>query len=323
MPTSTSDLTNQYQRHFSRKLLEHAVQLLILDQFAKKEDLPRGIGAKTMRFFRKIEASRAAVVVLTEGVTPTERRKVTLVPVDVDLVQIGEIAEITDIVGMTALFNSLQQHIDTMGEDAALDADSRTRDELVPNITSAGQRRFSGGAADFTALGALSNEDGKFQSIDGLNACTQLKINRSPRISGHYVGIVSPHIIRDLRRDPAWLDASKYGATKQLFKDEVGMLDGIRYVEHTNPFIEDATLNTYDDGGDIYTSLFTGRDAYGCPKLAGTKSPWAPKVMISTGAQKSDPLDQIMTAGWKAFWAAKLLNEKFIVSVRSKSTFND
>lgn len=318
----SGELTNQYQIHFSKKLLEHAVQLLVMQQFAEQSELPKNVGSKTIRFFIRDEADTATVVALTEGETPVERRKVNLTPVDIPLVQIGQIAEISDVVGMTALFNMLKLHIEAMGEDCALHADNVVRDSVVPQVTAAGQRRFSGGAADFNALVALSAPNGKFTSADALAAVTQLKVNRAPTIGGHYVAVIPPQVGQDLQQDNRWVEASKYGAVKQLFRGELGMLDGVRYVEHTNPWREHETLNTYAASGGIFSTLVIGRQAFGCPKLAGTQSPHKPSVMIVNQPTKSDPLNQRVTVGWKAYYASKILQQRNVVTIRSKSTFS-
>lgn len=322
MPVETSDLTNQYQRHFSKKLLPHAVQALVMSQFGQPGAVPKNSGTKSIRWFRKSEASRSKIVTLTEGVTPSERREVTMTAVDADLIQIGEIAEVTDVVGMTALFHMLNEHVSTMGEDCALDADYRTTEAVVPQITSAGQRRYSQGLADFAAITGATAANAKFVRGDGLKAVTQLKVNRARKIGGSYVAVIDPRVGQDLQQDDDWKDADKYAGSKKLFNGELGMLDGVRYVEHTNPWIEGATLNTYDETGSIFTTLFLGKDAYGIPKLAGSASPFKPAVTILSKADKSDPLNQRLVAAWKAFWVAKLLNEKYAVTVRSKSTFS-
>jgi hypothetical protein len=46
-----------------------------------------------------------------------------------------------------------------------------------------------------------------------------------------------------------------------------------------------------------------------------------PKIIIAKGADKSDPLDQKMTVGWKAFWQAKVLNTAWVRSISSRTTY--
>lgn len=315
--TATTGISTQFRRHFEKKLLEKAKDTLVLNQFAKSADLPKMLGSKTIRFFRAQSGTSADVQTLVEGTPITTFKDMSYEHVDVDLIQIGEAMKFSDILGWTQLLNVLTDGIEVMGEDAALKGDDITLATICGS--SSVVKRYSGGAADFAALGALSASAGKFTSIDGLDACTQLKINKAPKINGEYVGIVSPQVSRDLRLDDRWVEANNYAATKQLMKGEIGSLDGVRYIETTNTWTEDDTEGTREEGA-IISSIFTGREAYGTVKLSGT-SPYKPTIIIVDKADKSDPLNQFMTAGWKAFYNSVLLNGKWASVVRSKTAF--
>lgn len=316
---TTTSLTNQFQRFFSKSLLATAKHELVMNQFAKKAQLPRGMGSKTIRFFRRVEAAAANVQTLSEGVPIAVFTDLTYTPVDVDLIQLGEAAKYSDLVGWTALLNVLKDGIDLLGEDCALKADDLTLG-VIAHATTGGTKRYSGSAANHAALQALSATAGKFISDNGLDAVTTLKINRAPRINGSYVGIVGPQVARDLMRDPNWLNVSVYSASRQLFRGEIGMLDGIRYVETTNVWGETTVEGTRNVAPTIFVSVFTGKDGYGVVELSG-QSPFSPQVMISDKPDKSDPLNQTLIAGWKAFYQAAMLNAAFVIAHRSKSLY--
>lgn len=318
---TTSTLSNQFQRFYSKQLLEHAVNALVLNQFAKMADLPKNLGSKTIRFFRPVEAASSNVQTLVEGTPISTFTDLSYTAVDVDLVQLGEAMKFTDILGYTALLNVLKDGITLMGEDCALKADDMT---LAAIIGGSPTKRYSGGAANFNALNALSTANGKFTASDALDAMTNLQINKAPRINGQYVGVVCPQIARDLMRDTDWLEASKYSAVTQLFKGEIGSLYGVRFVMTTNAWGEDTTNDTEGTrdtaSPGIFSTIFTGRDGYGCVKLSGN-SPMKPQVIITDKADKADPLNQTLIAGWKAFYQSKLLNPNWVVVVRSKSQY--
>ncbi len=315
---NTTSLSSQYRRHFEKKLLDHAIHTLQLDKYAKQADLPKGLGSKTIRFFRPVTASSANVQTLSEGVPINTFTDMTYESVDVDLVQLGEAMKFTDVLGWTQLFNVLNDGITLMGEDCALKADDVTLSAICAGTSTA---RYSGGAADFAGLHALTAGSAVFTAKDGLDACTTLKINKAPRINGQYIGIVPPQISRDIQLDPLWVDVSKYAASTQVFNGEIGKLNGIRYVESTNAWTESSAKGTRDVAGGIYSSIFTGRDSYGVAKLAGT-SAYRPQIIIADKPDKSDPLNQLLTAGWKAFYQAMLLNGAWCVVVRSKTLYS-
>jgi N4-gp56 family major capsid protein len=321
---TTTSLSNQFQRFYSKKLLLHAENTLVLNQFGKKAALPKGLGSKTIRFFRRVTAASANVQTLSEGTPLATYTDLTYTAVDVDLVQLGELARFTDILGWTALTDVMDDGIELLGEDCALKADDVTLAVLAHASTGA-TKRYSGGAANYAALAALTQSTGKFVATDGLDAVTNLVINLAPRIDGGFVGIVGPQVARDLRIDARWLDPNKYkDSVNNLFKYEIGSLDGVRYVMTTNVWSEDATEGTRDTtivpADQIYLTIFTGKEGFGVVALDG-QSPMSPKVMICDGPDKSDGLNQFISVGWKAFYNAAVLNQSWVVGVRSLSQY--
>ena len=322
---TTTSLSGQYQRFYSKKLLQHAENTLVLNQFAKKAPLPKGLGSKTIRFFRRVTAASANVQTLTEGTPLATYTDLTYTAVDVDLAQLGELARFTDILGWTALLDVMEDGIQLLGEDCALKADDVTL-AVLAHATTGATKRYSGGQTTYAGLAALTQTTGKFIATDALDAVTNLKINLAPRVNGGYIGIIGPQVARDLMVDARWLDPQKYkDGTDGLFKGEIGKLDGVRYVETTNVWSEDATEGTRDititPADQIYSTFFTGKDAYGVVALDG-QSPMSPKVMICDKPDKSDGLNQFISVGWKAFYNAAVLNAAWVINVRSLAQYS-
>ena len=320
---TTTTLSNQYQRYFSKELLQHAVDTLVLNQFARKSDLPKGLGSKTIRFFRPVTAAAANVQTLTEGTPIAVFTDLTYTAVDVDLAQFGEAMKWTDLLGWTALLKVMDDGIRLMGEDCALKADDLTL-AVLAHASTGGTKRYSGGAANFTALKALTTTTGAFTADDPLDAMTKLMINKAPKINGSYIGIVSPQVARDLMKTSTWINASSYSSVQQLFKGEIGSLYGVRFILTTNYWGEDATEGTRDTtpvAGQVWLSIFTGRDAYGVVSLSG-QSPYSPDIMICNEPDKSDPANQFTTATWKAFYQACVLNSDWVIAHRSQAGYS-
>lgn len=341
--TNPADVANRLQTYFSKKLLEHARHTLRLADFAMKAPLPRNSGSKTIRFFRKRAADASQVQKPSEGVPISTFTEVALSYVDVTLQQFAEATKVSDVLRLIDMFPVLQMNIATMGEDAALQMDSYLRDAIVANASASAwlpagqttlygsngaQERFANAITDTTTasatrhanLLAASAADSKLTRAKALTCCTQLKVNKAPKIGGKYVCVIPPQLTHDLRQDADWLEAAKYSAVEKLYNDELGQLDGVRYVEATNPFIEGSTYGTYNSAGSVFAALYFGKDAFGAPELGG-QSPYNPSIMICDKPDKSDPANQFVTATWKAFWGAILLNSAFVVALRAKTTY--
>lgn len=289
-----------------------------LNDFALEATLPKKAGALAISWFRYGAGDSANVQTLSEGVTPSTTRDLALTKIDATLAQIGEVCVVTDLLSMTELFDALTQGIKSMGEDAALKADDISRNALVAG----GTVRYAQASTNFAELLGASTGSGKYISTDALDMATRLKINRGKMFGNGYVFVVPPHISRDVQNDDNWIWADRYAGSQKIFKGELGMLNGVRYVEATNPFIELATEGTFDSTGTIYSSMMLAKDSFGVPKLAGD-SPMKPQVLITKQeATDSDPLAQRRKAGWKAFYTSKVLNTAWMRVYKSKSAFN-
>lgn len=93
-----------------------------------------------------------------------------------------------------------------------------------------------------------SKSDGtKNKSLADIDATSTLKVstikdaieilstNNAPKAVGgaYWICFVHPHQSRTLRDDPAWINASNYGAPEQLFTGEIGRIDDCRFIETT------------------------------------------------------------------------------------------
>ena len=190
------------------------------------------------------------------------------------------------------------------------------------------------GSAEYTTFEAVTGDTTLLNGDAILNAVTQLKVNRAqPAKGGMYVAACSPQVIADVmgNSDNVWLNAAQYSNVEDLYKGEVGSLFGAKFVMTTNPFISADTLGTDGDrfvyenpgGGttataSIHASIFLGDQAYGVPDLS-SQSPFSPKVIITDTADKTDPLNQLITAGFKTFWTTLRLNPNYYVIMRSKT----
>jgi N4-gp56 family major capsid protein len=318
----TSTLQNQFQRFFSKDFLEHAEFTLRLHEFAMKKPLPKEAGARYISFFRPEIANAANVQNLAEGMPISVFRDQVYTRVDFELEQYGQASKFSDILSATQLLDNMKTMSMTMGEEAALKLDTLMRDALI-NPTTGLQQRFSGGAANYAALQALSASAGALTALDLIDSCTQLRNQLAPTDKGFYWAILPPVGLRDIMNDNRWLLAHQYGNDYgDLKKAEVGQFGGIRSVWGNNPFTESTTtpIGQLVSGGNIWTTIIVGRDAFGVPSLAGD-SPMKPSIIIVDEPDSANPLAQFITVGWKLFYAVGVLNPFFGVAVRHQSPF--
>jgi len=338
---TTGSVSAQFQAYFSKALLERAIPLLQMEQFAMKTPYPTKTGGnKTIRFFRFGDPSITAISALSEGTTPSsgDERDLTLSSVEATLVQYGSKIILTDVVLATELFSHLAQATKQLGEDAALHADTLCHRAIVldsststagTNVSTSTYVRYAQNGTNGTTWAAASAPNSSMTATDLLDGATALFINRAPKIKDGYALVAHPAVIRDLQQDDDWLKVSSYSAPDQIFKGETGKLFGVSVVSSTNilSFATSAsgvaTASTAGNAG--YANIILGGGAFGVPSLsslAASGSPFAPKVTILDAADKSDPYGQRVVASFKTFYAAKQLDPRFFRVIFSRSNYS-
>jgi len=337
---TTGSVSAQFQTYFSKALLERALPLLQMEQFAQKTPYPTKTGGnKTVRFFRFGDPSISAISELSEGTTPSsgDERNLTLSSVEATLVQYGSKIILTDIVLATELFSHLAQATKQLGEDAVLHADTLCHRAIVlDSSTSTGTSigtqtyiRYAQNGTNGTTWATGSAANGAMTATDLLDGATTLFINRAPKIKDGYALVAHPAVIRDLQQDDDWLKVSSYSAPDQIFKGETGKLFGVSVVSSTNilSFATSASgIVSASTAGNVgFANILLGGGAFGVPNmssLAASGSPFSPKVTILDGADKSDVYNQRIIASFKTFYAAKQLDTRFFRVIVSKSNYS-
>ena len=315
---SADDVKNSLQTYFDKKLLEQTLKSIVLDQFAYKADLPSKRGHKDIKFFRYPEADITDVDALVEGtaIASGDYKRLELQSVPCTLSQYGQVIGITDLLSAVELFNHLEQATITNGQDAALKVDDILKKILGSDVTNK-QKRFAGAATSYATVGGT---DDAMTALDILDASTNLRVENARPSNGYFTAIMAPEVARDLMNDDDWLEASRYGDTEQLYKGEVGRYMGVRVVTTTNPFRSN-TQYTSNDAGSKYSTFVVGDQSYGGVNLA-SMSAYSPKMIIAQGPDKTDPLAQLTTVGFKFYYGCEVLNAKHLVEIYSTTNYS-
>lgn len=122
---------------------------------------------------------------------------------------------------------------------------------------------------------------------------------------GYYVGIVDSMVAHDLRKDSDWKNVALYDDdVKWLLNGELGTAYGIRWVQTTQPWRQAIDSYQYSTTGAVHSVPIFGADAMRQLTLKGQGK----HIIMVTGPDKSDPLDQFQTVGWKVINAVKTVN---------------
>lgn len=306
--TTDSGLSAEMKVFYDKDLLENAAPALVHDQFAQLRDIPKH-GGNTIEF-RRFEPLPKAMTPLVEGVTP-DGKKLSVSTLTAQVQQYGDYVPLTDRIQTEAIDNVLLETNQLLGQQAGMTLDTVTRE-----VINAGTSVYYAGGK--TLRSALTKTDTiTVETVQMIVAI--MKGQNVPKIDGrYYAAIVHPHVIYDLKRDPEWQDVKNYAAPEDRLTGEIGMIEGVRFVETSEAKIFEGEGAS---GINVYSTLFVGQNAYGTTKTADGGLKMIVKQLGSAGS--ADPLDQRGSAGWKAIKTAEILTQTYMIRCESGSKFSD
>jgi len=297
--TTQSSLSPTMKTFYDTALLENAREEMIFTQFGKKQPLK---GNKVE--WRKFNTFDKALTPLQEGVIPTGQ-DFGMTNIEATTTQHGTYVSVSDRLELEAYDDVIYGATEEMGA-----SEGETYDTLTRNILVAGNSvAYAGGK---TSRATLTNADILDPEMVA-KAATWLKKNKAPKIDGCYVAIIHPSVAFDLRNSTEWKEFHKYNDVDPIFKGEIGMLHGVRFVESTAAKI----WKEGADGAGVYATLFLGKDAFGILDPQGEGM----EMIVKTKEQIGGPLNQFSTIGYKFCHGAKILYQERMLRVETGSTY--
>ena len=302
--TTDTGMSVENKTFYDKELVRTAGPQLVHDQFAQKRPIPKNGGQSVE--FRQFGDLPKALTPLTEGVTPNGK-KLSATAKAATVSQYGDYVTISDKLDLTAIDPVALEAVDVIGKQMGLTLDTVTRNKLHQGLqVMYAPLRSSAGAE--TEVSSRSKLDKSAVLTVKLvqQARTELKAMNVPTFDdGCYVMIIHPYSAYDLKRDPEWRKPHEYADTRQLYNGEVGMVDGVRFVETSEAKIycgEDLASNSRTltvngavssagktvnfDGGTVAANALAGRYV-----LIGDK-----RVKVVSNTTSALTLDTAITA---------------------------
>lgn len=299
--TTTGTLSSVVKAYYDKRFLMRAEANFVYKQLGRMGVVPAGEG-KTVVWNRYTNPS-AKTSALTEGTDPTPSGlSATLVSATIS--QYGNFEQITDVLSLTSIDNSIASTIDLLAYEAALSIDTVIRN-VIDDTTSI---VYASGVANRTSITTTD----VVTVADVRKVVRELKSNNAkPMEDGSFAAVIHPDVEYDLQGDSNWVDAVKYTPNvSRLYNGEVGKLYGVRFLNSTQAPI---LTNSGSAGTEVYQSLFFGREAFGVSDLQN----------LTTYVDSPSPRSALRLysdVGWKASFATKILNNDFMYSLESAAT---
>lgn len=329
------EISNATAGWYSRRLLSHAVPVVILERYGLMKTMPRN-ETKIMQFRRSLPFTPATTP-LTEGVTP-ESHDFGYDTVSVQIQQYGDWSQISDVVDDTSKDSVLSDIVQRQGEQIA-----ETHELLTWDIIRAGTNvQYGGGvtarssvnntseisaAAHRSMIAEMHRQKGKmFTSVVGGSAdYATYAIEAAYIFVGHTDLNPSIRELKGTADTPhnAFTPVARYGSMTPSSPRELGNFEDGRYITSPDlpPFRSAgagspnsafrSSSGSGSDRYDVYPIVMLAREAFGCIGLRGRTSV-RPMVLQPNVPRAGDELGQRGSAGWKSWFACKVLNEAWL-----------
>jgi len=301
--TTTSTLSSVVKAYYDKRFLMRAEANFVYKQLGRTGVVPSGQG-KTVVWNRYTNPS-AKTSTLTEGTDPTPSGlSATLVSATIS--QYGNFEQVTDVLSLTAIDNSVASAVDLLAYEAALSIDTVIRN-VVDDCTGVS---YASGVADRTSIAStdvatVADIRKVVRELKGADAKPQMN-------AGAFMAVIHPDVAYDLQGDTAWQYAAQYTEkdVDRIYNGEIGKLYGVKFLETTQAPI---LTNSGSANTEVYQSLFFGEEAFGVSELQN----------LTTYVDSPSPRSALRLysdVGWKAGFACSILNEDFMRSLESAAT---
>lgn len=282
---------------YSKEVLFQAQPRLRFAQFAKvKRDL-NSVRGKSIVFVKYGNLSGGGSLEEHEVLSP---QSISTSEVVIPVKEQGNAVQVTEMLLATSLTDVMGDTSKLLSNNYAVTVDSQFRDTVLktPNVV------YGGSATASTSLSASS----VFSTKTVKDAVEILATNNAPRIDGdYYVCVAHPHQLRQLRDDKEWINANTYMGRRQLYIGEVGMYEGVIFIESTQmPVLGAADLQKKYGTSSVstgYEAVFFGDNAYA----------WGITMEVELRDDGVVELGRKHTLGWYGIWGMGILEEKNIV----------
>lgn len=327
--TGSSGMAGALSTYYDKLALGYLLPQLKLFQFAEKRPLPTQAG-KTIIFRRY--ATPTADSTLTEGSAPSAAA-LSAVSVSAGLEQIGKVFGISDLLELTAVDSQVEEAVRELMDYAAISVETYVRNAIIDGASVIIERvsGTAGNANTRTTVSAVYSADTLVESVVRKAALRLRRLNVKPFSDGYYIWITDPHGSEQLRSDTAtggWIDVYKYATPENVYAGEIGKLHGFRFIEvgiagstRDGSIYVGSTQSTSAVSVCAVYNLAFGQGYFGVTEMDGGIQTF---VKTANPYDKSDPLNQFSTVGYKVTLAAKLLNVSagVVVPTATGSTFD-
>jgi N4-gp56 family major capsid protein len=296
MPVTQSNLPDLFPAFYDKKLLEYVKAKLVARQFGQKRNIRENTG-RTITF-TKFAPLPESTTPLTDQPTPATGKTMSTQQISAVVEEYGDYIDLDEFTDVTSYVPLLSEAVELLADQA-----NRTLDAIAMNEITAGTNViYPNGKID---PDELTSDDIITKDIIGSGKAILEDADIPPFPDGYYVCLIHPNKLNQLFTPAELIQLSL--ASKSIFETgNILAYNGVKFVSTTRMPVY---VNAATTPIDIYKTILLGPNSYGVIDVSG-------KTLQMTYTN-TDKLGRIKTPGWKAYFAAKRLNEDAMVRIES------
>lgn len=325
--TTTTQVGPKYEYYAFSQLLPYGMPYTNTSVIAQVKSLPKN--ESTVAHFTRVERLETDPIQLTEGTTP-DATQVTVTEVEATIKQYGRYIQLTDVVKDTSFEAVVNSFSSVLGDDLACTLEQLNAVELCSGTNAI----FANGTQRNQVNTAITKEaikqvvrllEGNYaKKVTSINNAANL-YNTSP-IAPAYVAFCHSDLRGDIEALEGFVPVEKYASQKLIHPTEIGAIGQVRFL--LNNFMTVAkdgggeaadTISTSGTKADVYCVPVVAKDAFGVIDHTGYGNGKMYYVPVGEPS-KGDPLAQRGSVGYKVWYAAKVLNDDFVVRIECAAT---
>lgn len=304
--TTVAVLPPAVREYYDRLLLMTAYPKLIYTKFAQKRVLPKNMGDTVV--YRRYARLATVPVPLQDGVTPPGAQlSANDIKARVDFY--GNFVTFTNQVDLTVEDRVLNESSRLLAQNLGQTMDEVTRDVLV---STSSVLQCSNGVngntptemtkADIdSAVQTLLSADAEMISevIEATDAFSTAAIRPS------FFGFLDAQLLDDLEAVANFISSANYPNNNRALDAEWGSTGNVRWLYSSVGSVTSASPA-------VYNCPIVGKEAYGVVHLGEESGEFYVEPLGSAGS--ADPLHQRGSVGWQHPFAARILNDAFMLN---------
>jgi N4-gp56 family major capsid protein len=205
-----------------------------------------------------------------------------------------------------------------VGYNAGISIDTVARNNIEDGTN---VRYATGGATDPTSRTTINTDDSV--TGDDVRYCVaKLRGNSAMPFGSGYAGVIHPDVSYDFRGATGgsnWRDPHTYSSPEGIFTGEIGMFEGVRFIESPRACLfVDASNNAGAAGTiDVYGTIIMGQQAFA--KAFASREGYGPNPQVILGPI-TDKLRRFVPVGWKHFVGYDIFRQAALYRIESAST---